>query len=274
MRFLGVFVAVLTASLATGLLLEEEEERAVVQGSHCDYIILSDVPKLSGCSDGFKFVIRKTRRVRSQYLVLGGKTVLAFLKTGQKFSQCKSFNNITPTIKCKGPIGGLQPDFTPGNWTVGDNSGQICAQVLCCGSDGVTYPTPCSAPAGVTCVDYNECPAIEPPPIVGCAGCAVTVGADLSPEHQAVVDWTVSELQGSEGKCKKTKLEVKNFSHQVVAGTMYEFDLVLDHAEESAAECGAPEGLREECHVAVWEKVWEDFREIQDDRTTCIRPVA
>ena len=93
----------------------------------------------------------------------------------------------------------------------------------------MTYPTPCSAPAGVTCVDYNECPAIEPPPIgiitifikititiiitdivitnniitvivitnnitlfrphlylhtVGCAGCAVTVGADLSPEHQ------------------------------------------------------------------------------------------
>merc|ERR1712013_90733 len=95
MRFLGVFVAVLTASLATGLLLEEKEERAVVQGSHCDYIILSDVPKLSGCSDGFKFVIRKTRRVRSQYLVLGGKTVLAFQKTGQKFSQCKSFNNIT-----------------------------------------------------------------------------------------------------------------------------------------------------------------------------------
>ena len=23
----------------------------------------------------------------------------------------------------KGPIGGLQPDFTPGNWTGGDNSG-------------------------------------------------------------------------------------------------------------------------------------------------------
>merc|ERR1711962_1260492 len=150
MQSLGVFVAILSTSLATGLLLEEEEERTVVQGSHCDYIILSDVPKLSGCSDGFKFVVRKTRGVRSQYLVLGGKTVLAFLKTRQKFSQCKSFNNITP-----------------GNWTGEDNSGQICAQVLCCGSDGVTYPTPCSAPAGVTCVDYNECPAIEPPPIVG-----------------------------------------------------------------------------------------------------------
>jgi len=37
-------------------------------------------------------------------------------------------------------------------------SGQICLQVLCCGSDGVTYPTPCSVPRGVTCVDGNECP--------------------------------------------------------------------------------------------------------------------
>merc|ERR1711971_327249 len=42
-------------------------------------------------------------------------------------------------------------------------SGQICAQVICCGSNGVTYPTPCSTPTGVTCVDYNECPAAEPP---------------------------------------------------------------------------------------------------------------
>ena len=39
MRFLGVFIAILSTSLATGLLLEEEEERAVVQGSHCDYIM-------------------------------------------------------------------------------------------------------------------------------------------------------------------------------------------------------------------------------------------
>ena len=30
----------------------------------------------------------------------------------------------------------------------------------------VTYSTPCAAPAGVNCVDYNECPAIEPGIIV------------------------------------------------------------------------------------------------------------
>ena len=76
----------------------------------------------------------------------------------------------------------------------------------------------------------------------------------------------MKELQGSDGtQCKKTKLEVNNFSTQVcriiisilitvddhdgdhdphvddhddkvVAGTMYEFDLVLNHAEDSAAE--------------------------------------
>merc|ERR1712083_883142 len=149
-------------------------------------------------------------------------------------------------------------------------SGQICAQVICCGSDGVTYSTPCAAPAGVNCVDYNECPAIEP---AGCPGCPVTGGAVLSPENQAIVDWAVKELQGSDGtQCKKTKLEVNNFSTQVVAGTMYEFDLVLNHAEDSAAECGAPDGLREECHLAIWEKVWEDFREIQWDCSNCIRP--
>merc|ERR1712083_156143 len=152
-------------------------------------------------------------------------------------------------------------------------SGQICAQVICCGSDGVTYSTPCAAPAGVSCVDYNECPAPEPPlPPVGCPGCPVTSGAVLSEEHQAIVDWTVEGLQGSDGLCKKTKVAVNNFSTQVVAGTMYEFDLVLDHAEDSAAECGAPDGLREVCHMAVWEKVWEDFREVQWDRSTCIRP--
>merc|ERR1711990_921151 len=271
MQVLGVLVAILIVSGATDV---EEEERAVIQGFHCDYLILSDVPSLSGCNDGFKFVIRKRRGVRSQYLILGGKTVLAFLKQGQKFSRCRSFNNITPRVTCKGPVGGLKPNFTPANWTAGgDGAGQICAQVICCGSDGVTFSSPCAAPAGVTCVDYNECPAPEPPlPPVGCPGCPVTGGAVLSEEHQAIVDWTVEGLQGSDGLCKKTKVEVNNFSTQVVAGTMYEFDLVLDHAEDSASECGAPDGLREVCHMAVWEKVWEDFREVQWDRSTCIRP--
>ena len=28
----------------------------------------------------------------------------------------------------------------------------VCASVVCCGSDGATYPTPCDLPWGVTCV--------------------------------------------------------------------------------------------------------------------------
>merc|ERR1712243_258519 len=41
-----------------------------------------------------------------------------------------------------------------------------CIQVLCCGSDGVTYPNPCSTPPGVACVDFNECPVPEPEPCI------------------------------------------------------------------------------------------------------------
>merc|ERR1719348_1543507 len=35
---------------------------------------------------------------------------------------------------------------------------EVCAQVLCCGSDGITYSTPCDLPKGVDCVDNNACP--------------------------------------------------------------------------------------------------------------------
>ena len=111
------------------------------------------------------------RRVRSQYLVLGGKTVLwsisfqkwndsSLFRCWRSWKPDKSFPNarVSTTslqqsnarsvrmhlniffgskemmgddvstkreyFQClKGPIGGLQPDFTPGNWTGGDNSG-------------------------------------------------------------------------------------------------------------------------------------------------------
>merc|ERR1712037_889285 len=119
MQVLGLLVAILIVSCGATDAKVEEEERAIVQGFHCDYLILSDVPSLSGCNNGFKFVIRKSRGVRSQYLILGGKTVLAFLNLGQKFSRCRSFNNITPRVTCKGPVGDLSPNFTPGNWTAG-----------------------------------------------------------------------------------------------------------------------------------------------------------
>jgi len=55
------------------------------------------------------------------------------------------------------------------------DSGEIlCAGVICCGSDGVTYPTPCDTPVGVSCVDYNECLAPEPPLPPGTQECILT----------------------------------------------------------------------------------------------------
>jgi len=49
-----------------------------------------------------------------------------------------------------------------------------CADVICCGSDGVFYPTPCDTPAGVSCVDYNQCSAPEPPLPPGTQECILT----------------------------------------------------------------------------------------------------
>ena len=96
--------------------------------------------------------------------------------------------------------------------------------------------------------------------------------ATLTPEQEAVVAWAVATLEGSTGSCPRTTLEVTNFTSQVVAGTMYEFDLVLAHsAASTVATCGAEALAKESCHIAVWEKVWEDFREVQWDRSSCSR---
>ena len=64
-----------------------------------------------------------------------------------------------------------------------------------------------------------------------------------------------------------------NFTSQVVAGTLYQFDVVVGHSTVSTlAACGAPAGLLEDsCHLVVWEKVWEELMEVQWDRSTCIR---
>ena len=45
----------------------------------------------------------------------------------------------------------------------------------------VTYSTPCAAPAGVDCVDYNECPAIEPGILVIIIIISVVLEIFLSP---------------------------------------------------------------------------------------------
>merc|ERR1712172_238913 len=81
-------------------------------------------------------------------------------------------------------------------------------------------------------------------------GCPLEVES-LDSEQEALVDWAVLQLQGSEGKCQRTRLGVKDFSTQVVAGALYKFTLQLEHT--LSKECAIREET-EECKVVVWEK--------------------
>lgn len=73
---------------------------------------------------------------------------------------------------------------------------------------------------------------------------------------------------------------------QVVAGALYKFTLQLEHTQSK--ECAIREETEEckvlvwrrsfiflsfyfFCKVVVWEKKWQDFKEVQWDQTTCKR---
>jgi len=103
-----------------------------------------------------------------------------------------------------------------------------------------------------------------------CAGCPLQVDT-LSQKQTDLVNWTVSELQGAGGVCKKAKIEVKNFTSQVVAGLKSKFVLVLKHDSDNPSSCGSPVSGEESCTISVWEQSWRKFREIQWDESTCIR---
>ena len=57
-------------------------------------------------------------------------------------------------------------------------------------------------------------------------------------------------------------------SLQVVAGIKYQFDLVLK-TKRGYPVCKPGMGRGDSCHVEVYERAWEDHREIDWDRTTC-----
>ena len=50
---------------------------------------------------GDKFVIRKMRGTRRQFLILNGRPVMGFRQRKKKFSSCPSFTQITATLQCK-----------------------------------------------------------------------------------------------------------------------------------------------------------------------------
>ena len=39
--------------------------------------------------------------MRKQYLIKNGQTVLAFIKSGEKFAECSTFTDVTSKVSCK-----------------------------------------------------------------------------------------------------------------------------------------------------------------------------
>ena len=92
-------------------------ENRKITGKDCEYIKLCDVIKNNGCEDGKvallfndfanktilgnKFVIRKMKGTRKQFLILNGNPVLGFVQKKKKFTSCKSYTQITANLKCK-----------------------------------------------------------------------------------------------------------------------------------------------------------------------------
>jgi len=72
--------------------------------SHCDYILPCKLASLN-CTNGSKFVIKKVKGVRKQFLILNGEAVIAFVENKKKFASCSSFEDITASVKCKGVDG-------------------------------------------------------------------------------------------------------------------------------------------------------------------------
>jgi len=93
----------------------------------------------------------------------------------------------------------------------------------------------------------------------------------LNPSQQEIVDFALVQLQGGEhGPCRRQS-KVEKFSQQVVAGTLYKFDLVLHHGDSLPDDCQTGEPGSEVCHMVVWDKPWEQYREVQWDQVECDR---
>jgi hypothetical protein len=80
---------------------------------------------------------------------------------------------------------------------------------------------------------------------------------------EELVDWAVQQLQGA-GACARRAVRVDNFTSQVVAGALHQFDLELEQA-------GCPGRGPEACTMVVWEQVWAVRREVSWAQTICAR---
>ena len=105
------------------------------KGSNCEWIDLNKVLQDGdGCANGHKFVIKSHEGfmrilwgcksflfcsgIRKQLLFVEGKTILAFVTRGSKFTNCPSFTEVTTLVDCKVEIfGSFNPHFTPTPWS-------------------------------------------------------------------------------------------------------------------------------------------------------------
>jgi len=113
----------------------------------------------------------------------------------------------------------------------------------------------------VECDDDDE--AEDEPPIVG----APETVKKLNRDQQEIADFAFSRLSSRPGApvgCSKNLLRVENFSQQVVAGTLYKFDLIMQH--DSSCSHSKEES---KCKLVVWDKPWENYREVQWEQVKC-----
>ena len=74
----------------------------VYTGNNCEWIDLNLVSSNADCDNGDQFVIKnKAGENRRQFLFMDGKTILAFVPVGQKFTQCSSYTEVTAQVDCK-----------------------------------------------------------------------------------------------------------------------------------------------------------------------------
>jgi len=84
---------------------------------------------------------------------------------------------------------------------------------------------------------------------------------ELSDHDREIVKFAQAELVGERGaRYKEETLRVENFSRQVVAGSLFKFDLVYRGEKENSEHV---------CTMVVWDKPWENFREVQWERVQC-----
>ena len=97
-----------------------------------------------GCTTGTKFVLKAGGNgVRKQFLILNGKIIQAWMKSGDKFARdCATFTDITTSVKCtevKGPKAGEDgPAYDLASIVLGSNGSNASTTVA---SEASTTPT-------------------------------------------------------------------------------------------------------------------------------------